>query len=409
MTTRTHAANGIRASLAAALCLLLAVATSLAAQQHGPANRPVRSSCDMCHGELEFLRQNTPTMVRARAALVPDSIVAGSAHGELACTECHQRFGKFPHSPQGETLECASCHQPQDSAWQRGGHALREQSEGATCAQCHGVHQVLPLKAFKDKPGITAMNGTCIGCHQEQRLPATTPHADSTLCSGCHGAHDVRRMDEAASTLHVLNQIETCGTCHDSIAAVWRRSDVHYKTLTGEQQRDEGVRHKPPACTDCHGAHGLNASPDSLLEAAAVRRCAECHEDYARTFQNSYHGRATNLGSKASATCADCHGAHDILPRNNALSRVSEIRLIETCKACHEHAREAFVKYDSHPDPLNFERNPWISASFWFMNSLLVFVLVVFGTHTLLWWLRLYLDKKRGVGHGHGHGEGGSK
>jgi hypothetical protein len=43
------------------------------------------------------------------------------------------------------------------------------------------------------------------------------------------------------------------------------------------------------------------------------------------------------------------------------------------------------------------------------MNGLLVFVLVVFGGHTLLWWLRLWLDKRRGIIHGigvHGHGQG---
>jgi hypothetical protein len=48
-------------------------------------------------------------------------------------------------------------------------------------------------------------------------------------------------------------------------------------------------------------------------------------------------------------------------------------------------------------------------------ERLLVFVLLVFGTHTMLWWVRLWLDKRRGIIHGpgrprsrHDDGHGGS-
>jgi predicted CXXCH cytochrome family protein len=363
-----------------AAMLLLCASTTLDAQ--GP-----RSSCDMCHGELEFLRQNTGTIVRARAALVPDSVLAGSAHAEMACTECHRSFGRFPHAKQGQTASCASCHEKADTAWQRGAHVKSADSEGASCAQCHGVHRVLPKQAFEEKSGVASMNRACIGCHQTERLHPDNPHADSTMCASCHGAHDVQPTTARHSRLAGLNQYETCGTCHDSIAAIWKQRDVHYRRVT---------------CTDCHGAHGLNATADSLLEAAAVTRCGECHEDERRTFMNSYHGRATNLGSQASATCANCHGAHDIQPDSARLSKVAAANLVETCGECHEHARPGFVKYDSHPDPLNYKRNPWIFASFAFMNTILGMTLLVFGVHTLLWWWRLYIDKKRGVTHGHG-------
>lgn len=394
---------------AAAIVVAMLVAPQAQAQQRGPLTKSSRSSCDMCHGELEFLRQNTATLVRARAALVPDSTVAGSAHGELACTECHSSFGRFPHSEQGQTATCASCHEKADTAWQRGAHVRRPNSDGAACGQCHGVHRVLPVKAFETKPGVYSMNSACIGCHQTERLHRDNPHADSTMCAGCHGGHDVQPQTARSSRLFELKQVETCGTCHDSIAAVWKERDVHYRSLkTGRQQGKTAAayalanQHRPPTCTDCHGAHGLNATADSLVEAASVTRCGECHEDARRTFLNSYHGRATNLGSAASATCADCHGAHDILPKADQQSMVAAAHLVQTCGACHEHARPGFVKYDSHPDPLNYRRNPWIFASFAFMNSILIVTLIVFGIHTLLWWLRLYLDKKRGHTHGGG-------
>jgi hypothetical protein len=91
---------------------------------------------------------------------------------------------------------------------------------------------------------------------------------------------------------------------------------------------------------------------------------------------------------------------------DNPTSRVAEANLVETCGACHDHARPGFVMYDSHPDPMNRERNPVLFYAFWFMNSMLIGTLTVFGLHTILWWIRMSIDKRRGVSHhGGGHGE----
>lgn len=389
------------------LLVLFGTAAPLLAQR-GPAVARAASSCNQCHGELEFLRQNTKTLPEARAALVPDSVIAGSAHKQVACTECHERFGQFPHA-RGTTRTCASCHEKEAAAWQRGGHVQRADSEGASCAQCHGVHNAVSIDSVKGKPIIRRLNSACISCHQTERLHVNNPHADSTLCSSCHNAHDIQRKDVRTSSLWPVTQIETCGTCHDSIAAIWQQNDVHYRALTTNKQQLDGERAseltrktRPPSCTDCHGAHGLNVTADSMTAAASVYRCGECHERAQASFADSYHGKATLLGSAASASCANCHGSHEILPESNPQSRVAQANLVQTCGECHEHARPAFVKYDSHPEPLNRDRNPWIFAAFWFMNSLLGFVIVVFGAHTFLWWLRLYLDKKQGKGHAHG-------
>jgi predicted CXXCH cytochrome family protein len=362
--------------------------------------RAARSSCDMCHGELEFLRQNTESLVRARAALVPDSVLNNTAHGKMQCAECHTGLGRFPHSKQATTRTCASCHETADTAYRRGAHVQTEHSEGATCAQCHGVHRMTSKADLATRRGIAGMNSTCIGCHETERLHAGSPHADSTLCSGCHGSHNVQRKDARTSTLWPGTQLETCGTCHDSIASIWKQRDVHFRALTGTPK--EKMNTRPPACTSCHGAHGINTSPDSVLASAAVTRCGECHKDARRAFLNSYHGRATNLGSEASATCAECHGSHDILPASDSASMIAQGNLEKTCGECHEHARPGFVKYDVHPDPLNPKRNPYIFATFVFMNALLGMTLLVFGAHTFFWWLRLYIDRKRGVVHGHG-------
>jgi hypothetical protein len=362
-----------------------------------------RLECDRCHGELELLRQQTTSLADAERLLAPGAVVRASAHGDLACSECHTGVTGYPHSPQAVTRSCASCHAAADSAWQRGVHANVQDRELVGCTSCHGVHDVASRAQLATPEGIDRANARCAGCHESQALPASDAHRGRALCAGCHGAHDVRETHLAASLMHPFRQLETCATCHDSTAAQWR-ADVHADTLrklvaAGALDADPELL---PGCTACHGAHGMIRPNSPGFEHAEVARCQRCHQERARTFFKSYHGKATALGSEVAASCAQCHGAHGIRPSTEPASLVHQANLVETCGACHENARPAFVKYDSHPDPFNRARNPWIFASFVFMNSVLIMTLLVFGLHTVLWWIRIVIDRRRGVGHGPG-------
>jgi hypothetical protein len=239
-------------------------------------------------------------------------------------------------------------------------------------------------------------NGRCAACHQSQVLPASDAHAKRALCAGCHGAHDVQEPELAASTMNPLRQLRTCGGCHDSIAAIWR-TDVHadtLRTLLAAGALDEDPDHLP-GCTACHGAHGMAPVKGGELASAAVLRCAACHEHYAESYYESYHGQAVRLGSRAAAACADCHGAHGIRPSRESASRTARANLVATCSGCHQRVRAAFVAYDAHPEPLNRARNPWVFYAFWAMNALLVGAMGMWALHTGIWWLRLMLDRRR--------------
>ena len=83
-------------AVALALALVLVHGRSASAQAPPVVTRG-RSTCDVCHNELEFLRQNTDSMARAHAVFVADSMIAGSAHAKLSCTSCHPGFVRFPH------------------------------------------------------------------------------------------------------------------------------------------------------------------------------------------------------------------------------------------------------------------------------------------------------------------------
>lgn len=378
------------------------------------AAAPQQAGCQLCHSDLEFLREQSGSMAEARSLQVSGPAFRSSAHGELACVECHPGLRTFPHAEETpEPATCASCHEDADTAWAASAHAEPEEDdvpgpgarlEGvvglentARCSDCHGVHATRPVDRLEEEPGIRGMNARCVDCHATVRIPEGTPHADSVACWSCHRPHDVRHVDTPEAAVAPRLQAQTCGTCHDSLATAWT-DDVHAAAVMDTARETDAP--EPPACVACHGGHEMvtPASHESA-DTVMVERCGACHEDYHQSYLGTYHGKATAVGSRVAATCHDCHSSHQVYPASEAASWVSEQKRTETCGECHGHVRPGFVAYESHPDPTDREKNPVLFYSFWFMNSLLVGVLGVFGLHTLLWWVRLYLDKRKGIVH----------
>lgn len=368
-----------------------------------PAAGQDRIDCQRCHGEPELLRQYVNTLQEARALTVRETVLDRSAHAGMGCSECHAGFSRYPHPEASATESCASCHAEVTADWEQGLHSGGVESESVGCAECHGIHDVAPVDSLRDGSALRAMSETCSACHETQRLPVDAHHQDHAGCHACHNPHGVRSPSDPDSWMAPANQPQVCGACHDSVATVWS-GGVHARVLADGDLRETGVA--PPSCTACHGAHPVAGSGDVDSFVASLDRCAECHQDAARTYYGSYHGKAAALGSDVAATCADCHGAHGMQPADHPESRVADANLVETCSVCHVQARPAFVQYDSHPDPMNRQRNPVLFYAFWFMNSMLIGTLTVFGLHTLLWWIRTAIDRRRGVvHHGGGHGE----
>jgi hypothetical protein len=77
-------------------------------------------------------------------------------------------------------------------------------------------------------------------------------------------------------------------------------------------------------------------------------QCGRCHEDFAKTFFETYHGKVTQLGSEGAAKCYDCHGTHNILPTDNPESSLSHWKRVETCGKCHPMAHRQFAGYLTH-------------------------------------------------------------
>ena len=119
-----------------------------------------------------------------------------------------------------------------------------------------------------------------------------------------------------------------------------------------------------------------------------IGECGNCHADKLATYRDTFHGQVTALGYTRVATCASCHGAHEVLPMDNPASKVSMKNRLATCQGCHPKANANFVQYDPHPNRHRRESGQLLFFTGKFMDVLLLGVFAFFGAHTLLWFIR---------------------
>ena len=181
-------------------------------------------------------------------------------------------------------------------------------------------------------------------------------NASAAVCTDCHSAHEILPASNAQSTIAKVNIPNTCGKCHSAEATEFMQS-VHGQAVA------RGVS-RAPVCTDCHGIHNITQPFDgerNLASAAvATESCAKCHEGVTLTqefgvasgrvasYKDSYHGLASQLGSKVVANCASCHGVHNILPSSDSRSMINVNNLQQTCGQCHIGASANFIKGRIH-------------------------------------------------------------
>lgn len=164
----------------------------------------------------------------------------------------------------------------------------------------------------------------------------------------CHGsAHEL--LPPKSQTFRAAVP-DICGMCHFEVAEQFRAS-VHGQALA------RGVT-QAPLCTDCHDEHKIlkhtnEASP--VFQGNIRNTCGSCHGDVRLTrkfrmaadrlvsFDASFHGLAAKAGSQIVASCASCHGVHNILPSSDSKSTINLKNLPKTCGQCHAGAGARFA------------------------------------------------------------------
>lgn len=127
---------------------------------------------------------------------------------------------------------------------------------------------------------------------------------------------------------------ETCLQCHGDVG-----------------QKIERSEHSFLSCTSCHTDIKGYPHPEgaSLDKKESVVTCSSCHKGQVTdSYGDSFHGKAVHLGSEKSASCADCHGAHDILGADYPNSKVAKANVPQTCASCHGQASPGFAEGSEH-------------------------------------------------------------
>ena len=271
-----------------------------------------------------------------------------------------------------------------------------------TCGKCHGekVHGMLAKDDTRSPVFLDNQIETCGECHEEYLATyKESVHglglSESGLlvtasCADCHGAHDIYYAGDKRSRLHPTKVAKTCGECHRFIEERLQKS-VHGRGGLGERSEKAapgGKEHRTPSCTSCHQSHDLQDPKSAGFRLRLPNRCGNCHVDFSKAYAMSMHGQLTELGYGPAAKCSDCHGAHDILPVNDPQSRLSDENRRETCQECHPYAVENFANFHPHANHHDAERHPWLHMVYVFMEILLYSVFGVFGLHTAAWFLR---------------------
>ncbi len=366
------------------------------------------ADCMRCHANERLKAAD------GRSMFVSAAEIAGSRHAHprtqaaaVSCSQCHSEVNVSRVRP-CETIthpvDCSKCHEDQGQQYQRSKHGqllAAKDPNAPTCKECHGTHRILDKRDPLSATFSTNVPTLCGRCHREGQKAAVrytgsqheivqhyreSIHGKGLLksgltvtatCTSCHTAHLVLPHTDPESTVNPKNVPATCGACHHGIQEEFINS-VHSASVTRTG--------KPlPVCSDCHSAHSISRTDETGFKLDIMNKCGRCHEQIARTYFDTYHGKVSRLGYTKTAKCYDCHGAHDILPVTDPRSHLSRANVVATCQKCHANATRRFAGYLTHATHHDPKKYPFLFWTFWGMTTLLLSTFVFGGIHTLLW------------------------
>jgi formate dehydrogenase gamma subunit len=376
------------------------------------------SDCLACHNGA-----NLATGVQGKhvSLYITEKAFQRSAHGLLNCTDCHSDIKSIPHEPVHSKPSCGTCHGDEESAYKKSIHGqarLHGNAHAAACIDCHGEpHGILPSGDPASKVYHTNIPATCGSCHQQKFVMSATGVSTqvfvsyeqsvhgravaagsqkAAVCTDCHGAHEILMAGDPKSSTFKFNVPSTCGKCHAP-------EDAQYVQSVHGQAIGRG-NWLAPVCTDCHGIHTIQApnNPSSSVSAQALAEitCARCHQGVRLTrefgipgarvasYQASYHGLASRLGSTVVANCASCHGSHLILASSDPRSTINKANLPATCGQCHPGATAKFTRFPIHAGAsptagIGIAVVDWVRR---FYLSVILFVVGAMIVHNVVVW-----------------------
>jgi cytochrome b subunit of formate dehydrogenase len=255
------------------------------------------------------------------------------------------------------------------------------------CLACHsdttltkdvdGKQVNIYVDANKLKNSVHGSMFSCVDCHKDVKsLAHDTPpakircaecHADAqdayahsihgiarkigspaAGCQDCHGgAHEVMAASDPRSPVSHENIPYTCGRCHGQRFLMESRGQsaqpfISYQESVHGRATEKGSQ-KAAVCTDCHGAHAIlpaNNAKSPIYKFNVPATCGKCHADIDTTFMQSIHGASLARGNQMAPACTDCHGIHSIKSHSDPNSPAADKNVSrDICARCHEGVR----------------------------------------------------------------------
>ncbi len=268
-----------------------------------------------------------------------------SAHGQLACEECHAEIPARSLHPDPrrtskstrdafDAAHCTGCHRnvAQDLEEHRHGSAHIEDPAGhADCLRCHDPHTAVAGRARSegydpDRPpqgqcgtchapqktlpaGVAGEEG-CMGCHR--RPEPGDPQAAARIerfCRHCHGDGDTEPQGITGRTVPLMGRETPQRTPHAAVACT---------TCHPQAPAYGHDRQKTAACTGCHPRHDERKAHDAHLSVA----CEACHMQGGTPVRDPATRRVLLLQTRALAAPLQSHTLVDVNDRSE-------------CRRCH--------------------------------------------------------------------------
>ncbi|MHC4233799.1 MAG: cytochrome c3 family protein [Planctomycetota bacterium] len=380
--------------------------------------------CLSCHADPE-----KSTASDGRSLAVKREEYERSVHGRqgTSCAQCHRQVD--PSKSRScetitERVDCAVCHEAVVADYRISAHGTlhaKGDPNAPYCTDCHGTHETLehaPLPNDLESDRFARASPTfarnipalCGQCHREG-APAAVRHLgaqqeiiahytdsihgsgllDSGLtvtatCTACHTAHRELPHEDPRSSISADRIADTCGQCHDGI-------NERYVTSIHSPQGNPDfmpTREHPklPRCNDCHSSHTITRTDVQDFKLGIMDTCGKCHTEVGETYFDTYHGKVARGGEAITATCQDCHGAHDTRRVTDPSSRLSRRNIVTTCAECHPKAHMRFAGYLTHATHHDPQRYAALYYAFWGMTFLLIGTFGLFGLHVMVWFPR---------------------
>jgi cytochrome b subunit of formate dehydrogenase len=177
-----------------------------------------------------------------------------------------------------------------------------------------------------------ADDDACAGCHDAApETLAQSVHAEVVQCQECHGdPHRIVPVAETDAPVSQVRQLKSCGGCHSGPELEAYLGSVHARAMLVK-----GLI-SAPSCSDCHGAHDIWPRDDersTFSRHNVPTTCGTCHLYILETWrEQSAHGTAW-LAGEPSPVCTTCHESHKVVPPNVGDRR---LKMPEDCGSCHD-------------------------------------------------------------------------